>query len=347
MSFSHLRNEPSVVYAVTRLRDAGFKDHQIAGILGSAYQESGLRSDAFNPNDPEEGSYGVVQFNGSRLRDLREWSAENDRDWTQGETQWDRTILELETSERKAADAVRNATTVEDATLAFTRHFLRPHKTAYHLDKRNRFARGVASELGLSTDPSGPSTTTYSAKGQPREDDLFGFESILGGERESSAMIREGRAEKDQLNDGFFERDKSIGISVVDAMVSPGGGGTFGQTLAGIGSAIGGLPGMAIGSLVGAGIDSIRKRQDRAGEGWVDRIGDELDAVFGVTTAGSRTTAQSRRGKGGGSDADGVFDKFSGTSGGKKARDLMDAANRASSSKSKSKSKGKDDDDED
>ena len=59
---------PKQVYQA--LIGAGASTLQAIGIMANAINESGLNPESVNPNDPNGGSYGLIQQNGSQYRSL-------------------------------------------------------------------------------------------------------------------------------------------------------------------------------------------------------------------------------------------------------------------------------------
>lgn len=98
---------------IDRLRYHGFEDHQIAGILGNAWQESAFRPNAHNTKG--ENSYGLFQWNGPRQSSLRNFAGSRLNDPIK---QIDFFVRELGGPESRAGNALRNARTVEEANRA-------------------------------------------------------------------------------------------------------------------------------------------------------------------------------------------------------------------------------------
>jgi len=66
--------------AFTYLREKGYKDHEIAGILGNFVKESGrtsLKVDAYNPDDRGSPSFGLAQWRAERLDTLKEMQGDD------------------------------------------------------------------------------------------------------------------------------------------------------------------------------------------------------------------------------------------------------------------------------
>ena len=63
------------------------------------------------------------------------------RDKTDFHTQLDFIIHELNTTEKRAGNLLRQAQTVEEASDIFSKHYERPNSRYAHNDKRRSFAR--------------------------------------------------------------------------------------------------------------------------------------------------------------------------------------------------------------
>ena len=101
----------------------GLKPHQAAGIVGSLSGESGenLNPSAINSTS---GAFGTAQWLGSRKKKLMSKYGNKPTLDQQLEFIWE----ELNTSEKKALDHLKNTSTVQDATRSFTENFERPSR---------------------------------------------------------------------------------------------------------------------------------------------------------------------------------------------------------------------------
>lgn len=106
----------------------GWSSAQAWGIAGNVKQESGFASNALNRND-QETSYGLFQFNSKgNPGAYREFEARYGKPLTQANPyeQMDFVDYQLRTSEKKAGDKLRSATTPAEAAGVFGRYFERP-----------------------------------------------------------------------------------------------------------------------------------------------------------------------------------------------------------------------------
>lgn len=153
------RAQQAVAYYVAR----GYTPVQAAGIVGNLMQESGPNLD-LNAVGDNGTAFGIAQWRGDRLTNLQRFAASNGSDWRDFNTQLAFVDHELNTTERRAGDALRNASTVDDATAAMI-GFERPQgwttnnpRGGHGWNNRLRFASGLAGQ----GDP-----MAYTASGQP------------------------------------------------------------------------------------------------------------------------------------------------------------------------------------
>lgn len=127
--------------AYDKFRSAGYTHNQVAGILGNFQVESGFR-----PTVRGDGgaAYGLAQWN-DRSKALKSFAQSRGKDWTDPETQIDFALHELNTTEKRAANALRGAKTAEEAARIFSEKFERPGTP--HMDRRQTAARGFASSM--------------------------------------------------------------------------------------------------------------------------------------------------------------------------------------------------------
>jgi hypothetical protein len=118
-------------------------------------------------------------------------------------------------------------------------------------------------------------------------DDSNGMRATISASNQRQSNPAAETSKETMRREGGWVDDDNILRSGFDAVLNPNKGGTYGQTLSSIGGFVGGLPGLAIGSLVGGMLDSARTRQDKAGGGALDTMADAIDGLFGVTDAPS------------------------------------------------------------
>jgi hypothetical protein len=102
----------------------GYTPEQAAGIVGNLTKESGMRTDARNPNDggPGKDSVGLAQWNRERLEGLERFAGERGTSKYDFETQLAYVDYELRNSERTAGNSLRGSTDAGGAALAMTRY---------------------------------------------------------------------------------------------------------------------------------------------------------------------------------------------------------------------------------
>lgn len=106
----------------------GFSVEDAAAIAGNAGHESGgfSKLQEIKPTVPgSKGGYGWFQWTGPRRRQFEAYSKQNGLLPSSDEANTAFLIHELKTTERKAIDAVKSATTLADKTVAFEKAFER------------------------------------------------------------------------------------------------------------------------------------------------------------------------------------------------------------------------------
>lgn len=105
----------NATYAMQWLQKRGYLPHQAAAMVGHGVQESGLRTDAVGDNGTAKG---IFQWRGDRLAGLHSFARAAGQDPNSIDTQLAYMDHELNTTERKAGDALRASTDVRGATRA-------------------------------------------------------------------------------------------------------------------------------------------------------------------------------------------------------------------------------------
>lgn len=101
-----------------RLIELGYSPVQVAGIIGNLQQESGS---TLNPNVVGDSgtAFGIAQWRGPRFQGLQSFAQQRGADWKDPALQADYIHHELNTTERRAGEMLRNAKSAEEATKAF------------------------------------------------------------------------------------------------------------------------------------------------------------------------------------------------------------------------------------
>lgn len=116
----------------------GLTKNQAKGIYGNIMQESGGKHNIVSRDG--HNSYGLAQWTGTRKARLFSKYGTNPTVNQQLEYLWD----ELNSTEKNALNALRNTTTVEDATKVFMQKFERPANWAANFKNRLKHANSVA-----------------------------------------------------------------------------------------------------------------------------------------------------------------------------------------------------------
>lgn len=116
----------------------GLTKNQAKGIYGNIMQESGGKHNIVSRDG--HNSYGLAQWTGTRKARLFSKYGTNPTVNQQLEYLWS----ELNSTEKDALNALRNTSTVEDATKVFMQKFERPAKWAANFKSRLKHANSVA-----------------------------------------------------------------------------------------------------------------------------------------------------------------------------------------------------------
>ena len=129
---------PTSSQIVNFFMNKGLTKNQAKGIYGNIMQESGGKHNIVSRD--RHNSYGLAQWTGTRKARLFSKYGTNPTVNQQLEYLWD----ELNSTEKSALNALRNTTTVEDATKVFMQKFERPANWAANFKNRLKHANSVA-----------------------------------------------------------------------------------------------------------------------------------------------------------------------------------------------------------
>ena len=129
---------PTGSQIVNFFMNKGLTKNQAKGIYGNIMQESGGKHNIVSRDG--HNSYGLAQWTGTRKARLFSKYGTNPTVNQQLEYLWD----ELNSTEKGALNALRNTTTVEDATKVFMQKFERPANWAANFKNRLKYANSVA-----------------------------------------------------------------------------------------------------------------------------------------------------------------------------------------------------------
>lgn len=143
--------DPNAVLLARRLKQAGYSNANIAGILGNFQLESG-----FNPRVNEggvvgapagKGGYGFGQWTGGRQTNLIDFARQRKKDPGDPNLQADFLLHELGGPEKSAADYLRQAQSPEESARRFVTGYERAGipKT----EQRQQAARAIFGKLGF------------------------------------------------------------------------------------------------------------------------------------------------------------------------------------------------------
>lgn len=129
---------PTGSQIVNFFMNKGLTKNQAKGIYGNIMQESGGKHNIVSRDG--HNSYGLAQWTGTRKARLFSKYGTNPTVNQQLEYLWD----ELNSTEKNALNALRNTTTVADATKVFMQKFERPANWAANFKNRLKHANSIA-----------------------------------------------------------------------------------------------------------------------------------------------------------------------------------------------------------
>lgn len=129
---------PTGSQIVNFFMNKGLTKNQAKGIYGNIMQESGGKHNIVSRDG--HNSYGLAQWTGTRKARLFSKYGTNPTVNQQLEYLWD----ELNSTEKSALNALRNTSTVADATKVFMQKFERPANWAANFKNRLKHANSVA-----------------------------------------------------------------------------------------------------------------------------------------------------------------------------------------------------------
>jgi len=137
-----------------------FTPEQACGMIGNFCVESAATANGGDINPlarsgfQDENSFGIAQWNpakaaGERFKKLVDYSARIGLNYNTIEAQLRFVKFELETSSFLGLGPLRNAETVEEATVIFQDKYERPNKALAHTKQRIAFAQETFNKLGI------------------------------------------------------------------------------------------------------------------------------------------------------------------------------------------------------
>ena len=124
------------------IEEKGYSPEASAGIVGNLMQESHTNLNTQALGFDGTGSFGVAQWLGKRKERLRKVRP-NDYNTLKGQLEF--VDWELNNTEKRAGRKLKSAKTAEEAALAFSRYYERPHRDYAHNNKRVGFANQLLS----------------------------------------------------------------------------------------------------------------------------------------------------------------------------------------------------------
>lgn len=138
LAVQEVSDAPTGNQIVNFFMNKGLTKNQAKGIYGNIMQESGGKHNIVSRDG--HNSYGLAQWTGTRKARLFSKYGTNPTVNQQLEYLWS----ELNSTEKDALNALRNTSTVEDATKVFMQKFERPANWAANFKNRLKHANSVA-----------------------------------------------------------------------------------------------------------------------------------------------------------------------------------------------------------
>lgn len=321
-----------MAYGISALGRVGIGREQAIGALGSLAGESGrgLNTRAFNPKDPNGGSFGIGQWHSSRRTALENFAKKSKYGLNDFRTQMDFVAHELKEggTHSHVRKALQSAPTRYKAADIWTKKYEVPAKAYEHLDRRRKnadyFAK-VASGLDPGDMPDDESLTgaklSYAEEGAPRNpktalrdknnnaDSLFGrvgadlsagVEAIGGmfGLASSQDVAADAAGQADASGETAAQADSGFfGETSIGAMVGSLAGGMIGGPM---GAILGGLAGQGISRALSNIGDDVQERTDQEEEnGVAGGVGRSVDGFLGGLFGNDKQAAEDKSPTGG------------------------------------------------
>jgi hypothetical protein len=286
-------------YGIERLMrdDIGMTRTQAIGALGSMAGESGagFKTDAYNPNDPNGGSFGIAQWHSDRRWGLEAHAKNSKYGLKDFRTQMDYVAEELKTTHKHVLNSMKKATTLKEATKTWTSKFEVPDPKKAHHDRRYALAKQFA---GITQKgPKSPQEAADAANGA-LGGLAAGVGSLTGATNVESAYAEEGEDAIGDVNTGYAEEGTSVTRQLERQAQQGVQGGFFEQMFTGVSGAIAGATedlsqkANHVSNTIGLG-DVVDGKQVESGGTSLDDTGDKMnpspnkdDGFFGDANMG-------------------------------------------------------------
>jgi hypothetical protein len=280
--------------------DIGMTRTQAIGALGSMAGESGagFKTDAYNPNDPNGGSFGIAQWHSDRRAGLEAHAKNSKYGLKDFRTQMDYVAEELKTTHKHVLNSMKKATTLKDATKTWTNKFEVPDPKKAHHDRRYALAKQF---VGITQKgPKSPQEAADAASGA-LGGLAAGVGSLTGATNVESAYAEEGEEAVGDV--GYAEEGTSVTRQLERQAQQGVQGGFFEQMFTGVSGAIAGATddlsqkATAVTNTIGLG-DVVDGKQTESGGMELDDTGDKMnpqpnkdDGFFGDANLGGMAGA--------------------------------------------------------
>lgn len=196
-----------------RLKGVGMTDDQIAGSLGGLSMETA----GFDPNtvNPKSGAFGIGQWLGDRLQNLKQYAAYNNKPINDFGTQLDFLESELRWGQKGSLQAILNAKTRPDVVNAWTDKFEVSDATPALREKGVKFANNMnvgnmTADTSGKTVPPSPTGMAYQGQQQQQQPKQYGSIAEARGDLFAQEYLEKQQAAVQQQQQQFLNNSAPI-----------------------------------------------------------------------------------------------------------------------------------------
>ena len=196
-----------------RLKGVGMTDDQIAGSLGGLSMETA----GFDPNtvNPKSGAFGIGQWLGDRLQNLKQYAAYNNKPINDFGTQLDFLESELRWGQKGSLQAILNAKTRPDVVNAWTDKFEVSDATPALREKGVKFANNMnvgnmTADTSGKTVPPSPTGMAYQGQQQQQQPKQYGSIAEARGDLFAQEYLEKQQADVQQQQQQILNNSAPI-----------------------------------------------------------------------------------------------------------------------------------------
>ena len=195
-----------------KLTELGFTKEQTAGIMGNMMRESSMNPTAHNKSGGGQGAFGLCQWRGARLTALKKFASQHGKEYTDPSIQCEFIMHELQTTHKNVLKALKQTTTVDEASWVWVKKFEIPSTDDAVLQQENQkrlgFANGFYLKYGGSV-----LNTSNSINVSPSLNTIPQFSSPSSGS--SGSSVSSGFSSSSGISSGFSSSNSVSGSNGV------------------------------------------------------------------------------------------------------------------------------------